>query len=413
MPDRVTDPPTSKTRALAYVTALFFAWGFATSLIDPLVAAVRRVFDLSFTEAFLTTFAWFIAYGVVSLPAASVLARLGFARSLLAALGIIVLGAFLVPLATALDWYPGVLAALFVVASGVTLLQVAANPLIAVLGKKETASVRLNFAQGFNSLGTTIAPWFGAHIFLTGGVFTEGAVVTATTRAESLRSIALAFAAVGLFFAVIGGFIFSARRAIADSAPKSEEETVSPLRALGSKWAIAGALAIFVYVGCEVMIGSTLTSFLASESVLGIAPAAAGAMVAYYWAGAMVGRFAGGALLLRVRGSVLLLGAALTAAVLSAVVTQSHGSVAAYTALAIGLCNSIMFPSVFTLTLERSTAPVSATSGLLVCGIIGGALLPQLGGAIADRTPFLQNVFYIPLTGYLLLAAFAGATIRR
>lgn len=403
----------SNTRALAYVTALFFAWGFATSLIDPLVAAVRRVFDLSFTEAFLTTFAWFIAYGVVSLPAASVLARLGFARSLLAALGVIVLGAFLVPLATALDWYPGVLAALFIVASGVTLLQVAANPLIAALGKKETASVRLNFAQGFNSLGTTVAPWFGAHLFLTGGVFADGVEVTAASRTESLRSIGHAFAAVGLFFAVIGALVFSARRAIADAAPKAEgEEAISPLRALRSKWAIAGALAIFVYVGCEVMIGSTMTSFLASESVLGIAPATAGAMVAYYWAGAMIGRFAGGALLLRVRGGVLLLGAALTAAALAAIVTQTHGPIAAYTALAIGLCNSIMFPSIFTLTLERSSAPVAATSGFLVCGIIGGAILPQIGGAVADRTPLLQNVFYVPLTGYLLLAIFAGATIR-
>jgi FHS family L-fucose permease-like MFS transporter len=395
----------SSRRALIFVTALFFAWGFTTSFIDPLVAAVRRVFDLSFGEAFLTTFAWFIAYGVVSLPSASVLARLGFARALLAALGVIVAGALLVPIATTLDWYPGVLFALFVIASGVTLLQVAANPLIAALGVKEKASARLNFAQGFNSLGTTIAPLLGARQLLTGGVFAG----ENGDRAASLRSIGLAFAAVGAGFVVIAALIFSARTAISESAP-AHEEAVSPLRALRSKWAVAGAVAIFLYVGCEVTIGSTLTSFLAA--VLDVTPAAAGAMVAYYWGGAMVGRFIGGALMLRVSVSKLLLGFAFAAAALAAIVTQSSGHLAAYAAIAIGLFNSIMFPSIFTLTLERSTAPTSATSGLIVFGIIEGAFLPQLAGVIADHTTTLQNVFFVPLAGYLLLVCFAFVTSR-
>ena len=132
--------------AFAYVTSLFFAWGFATSLIDPLIAAVRRVFDLSFTEAFLTTFAWFIAYGVASLPAAAVLSKLGYSRAIIAALATMVAGCLIVPVATTVDWYPGVLLALFVIASGVTLLQVAANPLVAELGSKKSSHFRLVFS---------------------------------------------------------------------------------------------------------------------------------------------------------------------------------------------------------------------------------------------------------------------------
>ena len=142
--------------AFAYVTTLFFAWGFATSLIDPLIAAVKRVFDLNNAEAFLTTFAWFIAYGLMSLPAASVLSKLGYSRSIIGALIVMVAGCLIVPAATAADWYPGVLIALFVIASGVTLLQVAANPLVAELGSPKGASSRLNLSQAFNSLGTTI-----------------------------------------------------------------------------------------------------------------------------------------------------------------------------------------------------------------------------------------------------------------
>ena len=162
--------------AFAYVTSLFFAWGFATSLIDPLIAAVRRVFDLSYTESFLTTFSWFIAYGVASLPAAAAVSRLGYSRGIIAALLTMVLGCLIVPVATFLDFYPGILLALFVIASGVTLLQVAANPLVAELGTKKTSHFRLVFSQAFNSLGATVGPWLGAHVLLTGGVFAAGAV---------------------------------------------------------------------------------------------------------------------------------------------------------------------------------------------------------------------------------------------
>ncbi|PZU57129.1 MAG: glucose/galactose MFS transporter [Brevundimonas sp.] len=395
--------------AFAYVTTLFFAWGFATSLIDPLIAAVKRVFDLNNAEAFLTTFAWFIAYGLMSLPAASVLGKLGYSRSIIGALIVMVAGCLIVPAATAADWYPGVLLALFVIASGVTLLQVAANPLVAELGTRKGSHMRLNLSQAFNSLGTTIGPWLGSHVLLTGGVFAAGAVVTAAS--QSLRSIDMAFLGMGAFFALIAVFIFTARKKINAAAPAATE-AVSPLKALSSPWAVFGALAIFLYVGSEVAIGGMLTNFLESPDVLNAPIETAGKMVALYWGGAMVGRFIGSAVLTRVPAGIVLAVCTVVAALLCLVVSQVGGPTAAYAALSIGLFNSIMFPTIFTLTLERSTAPTSATSGLLVFGIIGGALLPQVAARIADAAGALQPAFIVPLLGYVGLTVFAIAAAR-
>ncbi len=400
--------------AFAYVTSLFFAWGFVTSLIDPLIAAVRRVFDLSLAEAMLTASAWFIAYGLASLPAAWLLSKLGYSRAIIVALGTMVLGCLLVPVATIVDVYPLVLLSLFVIASGVTLLQVAANPLSASLGAPKTAALRLTFSQAFNSLGATLGPVIGSTILLTGGVFAADAVVTASTRGESLRSIDFAFLAVGAFFALVAIFIWTARKRI-DAAVEGKQSTgvVSPFTAFKSPWAVFGAVAIFFYVGAEVTIGTLLIPFLHSAEGLGLAEHEAGHMVGwYYWGAAMVGRFVGSALLTRVRAGVLLSICTIVAACLAVVVTQTHGSTAAYAALGIGFFNSIMFPTIFSLTLERSSASASATSGLLVFGIIGGAILPPIAGFIADKAGAVSPAFFVPVVGYLVLVAFALACAR-
>jgi len=373
---------------------------------------VRRVFDLSLAEAMLTASAWFIAYGVASLPAAWILSRLGYSKAIIAALATMVLGCVIVPVATLADFYPGVLFALFVIASGVTLLQVAANPLSAALGPKKSAHFRLTFSQAFNSLGTTLGPIIGSSVLLTGGVFTAGAVVTAATRGESLRSIDFAFLAVGAFFAVVAFFIWTARKRITDAVAGSPIEVVSPLSAFKSGWAMFGALAIFVYVGSEVAIGGLLIPFLTQGDILGIPEQNAGHMVGLYWGGAMVGRFIGSALLTRVRAGILLSVCTVVAAVLALVVMQTSGSTAAYAALGIGLFNSIMFPTIFTLTLERSSAPASATSGLLVFGIIGGAVLPWIAGRIADGAGSVTPAFIVPMLGYVALTVFAVAAAR-
>ena len=401
--------------AFAYVTTLFFAWGFATSLIDPLIAAVRKVFDLSTAEAMLTASAWFIAYAVVSVPAAAVLSKLGYSRSIISALGVMVLGCLIVPVATIMDWYPGVLIALFVIASGVTLLQVAANPLVAALGSKKSSHARLNFSQFFNSLGTTVGPYLGSTVLLTGGVFATGAVVTAATRGESLRSIDIAFLGLGAFFAVVAFFIFTARKKINAAAAGAEEAVgeTSFLKAFTSPWALFGGLAIFIYVGSEVTIGGLLTNFLSSPTILNIPEAEAGRMVSLYWGGAMVGRFVGALLLTKIRAGVLLTVNTAVAAILCLVVTQTSGETAAYAAIAVGFFNSIMFPTIFTLTLERSGAPASATSGLLCTAIVGGAVLPLIAGLMVDDAAMMFNpAFYVPLAGYLLLTVFAITCAR-
>ena len=391
--------------AFAYVTTLFFAWGFVTSIIDPLIPSVRSVFTLTFAESMLTQFAWFIAYGVVSLPAAALLARLGFASSIIVALAIMVLGCLIVPVATSLDLYPGVLLALFVIASGVTLLQVAANPLVAVLGKPERAHFRLTFSQAFNSLGTVLGPNLGALIMLTGGVFGVGAIADhAASREETLRNIDFAFLAVAGFFALLCVFIWVVRRRISAAAPPAQAEFEAPWRAFGSGWALFGAMAIFLYVGAEVAIGSLMINFLvdirfidvmrdagvidALSSIGLFHPEAEDERIAgqalglFYWGGAMVGRFIGSWLLTRVRAGVLLAIAAMCAGVLCFVVTQSVGAAAGVAALSVGFFNSIMFPTIFTLTIERSTAPAPATSGLLCMAIVGG------GGAAVSRGTF-------------------------
>lgn len=498
MTDTTAAPP-SRTQgtglAFAYVTTLFFAWGFATSLIDPLIAAVKGVFDLNFTEALLTQFAWFTAYGIVSLPAAAVLARLGYARSIVGALAVMVVGALIVPLSTLMDFYPGVLVALFVIAAGVTLLQVAANPLAASLGAPKGSHFRLVFSQAFNSLGTVVGPLLGATVMLSGGIFAVGGVsalasptalllillgvglglvagllvgalrrdikgwlmvgaaaglvvgwviflnnyvggmggyaasvapsaptaaaevapvvMDETARAATLRNIDTIFIGLAVFFGLLGAFIWTVRGKLtsASAASAASETPGSPLKALNSRWAVFGAVAIFVYVGSEVTIGSLMTNLLHSERTLGLPIHDAGRLVALYWAGALMGRFAGSAFLTRVPAGVLLSICTACAAILCLIVTQTGGVSAAVAALAVGLFNSIMFPAIFTLTLERSTASASATSGLLCMAIIGGAVLPLIGGRVAD-TSNLNMAFLVPMIGYVLLTVFAVAAAR-
>jgi len=408
-----TAAPKGSGAAFAYVTTLFFAWGFATSLIDPLVAAVKRVFDLSFTEALLTSSAWFIAYGIASLPAAAILSRYGYSKAILGALGVMVLGCLIVPGATAVDQYPLVLLALFVIALGVTLLQVAANPLVAVLGEAKRTHFRLNLSQAFNSLGTAIGPWLGSHVLLTGGVFAAGATITAATRGQSLRSIDVAFLALGAFFLLVALFIFTARKRIDAAAPAAAAPgEVSPFRALRSPWAVAGAVAIFIYVGSEVAIGTIMTNYLNSPEILDKPYEAAGKMVSFYWLGAMIGRFIGAFALRYITAGYVLAFCTVIAGLMCLYVTQTQGVSAGYVALSIGLFNSVMFPTIFTLTLERSNAPTSATSGLLVFGIIGGAFLPLMTGYLVDISGRVSTGFVVPLVGYICLTVFAIACIR-
>ncbi|WP_442680046.1 sugar MFS transporter [Sphingomonas sp. ASY06-1R] len=397
--------------AFIYITTLFFIWGAVTSVNDVLIPAVKEIFTLTDTQGFLTQFAFFMAYGVVSLPAALVVSRLGAARSIILALAIMVVGCLLMPVATHWRTYTIVLVALFVIASGITLLQVSANPLSAVLGPSEKSHFRLVLSQAFNSLGTVIGPYVAAHTLLQGGLF-SGGEATEAKIVESLGRIDLAYYFIAGVIVLLAIFLFSVRGRIAAAAPAADASAASVGAAFRSKWAMLGAATIFLYVGAEVSIGSTMVNFLEQPDILGLAAVEAGKLVSLYWLGAMVGRFLGSGLLTRIPASGLLLFVAGAAAVLCLIVSQIAGQPAAVLAISIGLFNAIMFPVIFTLTLERSRAPAASVSGLLCMAIVGGALVPLVFAYVADITASRSIAFQVPMLCYLLIAAFALAAAR-
>jgi FHS family L-fucose permease-like MFS transporter len=400
--------------AFASITTLFFAWGFITVSVDPLIAALKAIFSLSYAEVMLTQFAFFMAYGVVSLPAAALIRRIGYTRAIVVALAIMLAGCLVVPLATHFETFAIVLIALFVIAAGITILQVAANPLAAALGPPQRSHFRLTLVQAFNSLGTAIAPFLISSLLLAGGIFavTGTAAASAAQRAESLRNIDLAFVVIAALIALLSAFIWSVRSHLQAAAPQlAGAADASVGAALRSRWALLGAAAIFLYVGAEVSIGSLMTNFLHQQDVFAISLQRAGKLLSLYWGGAMLGRFVGSALLTRLRAGYLLAIAAACAALLCLVVRLSPGAGAGVAALTVGLFNSIMFPVIFTLTLERSSASRAATSGLLCMAIVGGAFLPRLSGYIAD-TAGLRAAYSVPLLAYLCISAFAFAASR-
>ena len=417
-------PDSNKGRfnpAFATVTTLFFMWGFITASIDPMVPSVRAVFSLSYTESMLTQFAFFLAYGVISLPAAFVLERLGYAWTILLSLGAMLAGCLLMPVATHFNAYWFVLGSLFVIAAGITQLQVAANPLAAMLGKPEGSHFRLTLSQTFNSLGTVIAPIIGSYLILRGGVF-EGAVSVAS-RDVTLRNVDTQFLAIAVILLLLGLFLWRLRRLL-HVPHEMDNANASPFAAFTSRWALLGGLAIFLYVGAEVSIGSTMINFLHQPEIMNVSYAAAGQLLSLYWGGAMVGRALGSAVLIRAPADRVLAAAATVALLLCLVITQAGvvvtaifggitaGQIAGVAAIAIGFFNSIMFPTIFTLTLERSTAPTPSTSGLLCMAIVGGAVLPVITGFVADHIG-LATAFFVPFVSYVCIAIFALAGARR
>jgi FHS family L-fucose permease-like MFS transporter len=403
-------PGNNLRAAFIAVTTLFFAWGFITAMIDPLIPSVRAIFGLTYRQSMLTQFAFFMSYGIVSLPGAALVARAGYGRSILIALVAMIVGCLFMPFATHVQTYRYelLLVALFIIGSGITVLQLAANPLAAVLGPPGRSHFRLTLSQAFNSLGTVIAPYLGSMLMLRGGVFeADGTVATAAASREvSLRSIDTSFLWIAAMIALLAVFIWRFSGRLNRSAPPPAPAHDSILHALQSRWALLGAAAIFLYVGAEVSIGSMMINFLHQSDVLDVTLEKAGRILSLYWLGAMVGRFAGSALLTRFRATLLLGLAAATAAILCLGVNQGFGWVAAGCAIAVGLFNSIMFPTIFTITLERSSASAAATSGLLCMAIIGGAALPRIAGLIADGAG-LRAAFLLPMAAYAAISVFA------
>ncbi|PTS90319.1 MULTISPECIES: sugar MFS transporter [unclassified Caulobacter] len=416
--------------AVVYVTCLFFIWALVTNLLDPLLKTMKTVFTLTPIQANLTGFAFFIAYGVMSMPSAAFLSKFGYAKSVMVGLGGIVAGCFIAIAAAKLHTFSLVLTALFVMASGITLLQVAANPLIASLGKPEDSSFRLNLSQAFNSLGAACGLWFGANFLLKGEIFEKGAVVTEVMREQALGFVSNVYLAIGVGLALFIVAIFMVRKQITEAAPETGK-LVSPLSALTSKWANLGALGIFLYVGAEVAISLNLLLFLEQTNILNISAEQAGKLTTFYMVFAMIGRFGGSALLKVVKDYVLLTVVAVGAIAVCLVVIVSKdmvptphagtlnlilaqapltsGLIPAFAALLIGLFNSIMFPTIFTMTLQRSTAATSATSGLLCMAIVGGAVLPLIFASIEQATGSRALGFIAPLACYVYVLWFSFA----
>ena len=419
--------------AYAAVTTLFLAWGFITSLIDPLVAAVKGIFSLTDVQAQLSAFAFFIAYGVMSFPAAAILSRFKSVPTILMALGTMISGCLLMLIAANIENYTLVLAGLFVLAGGITALQVAANPLAAALGSPEGSHFRLTFSQAFNSFGTFIGPIVGASLFLEGIEVKPGMQVTEAARAEALAGIDAAYFWLSGMIAMLLVFFYFSRNIVSEAAPTTDENSrrsiISMLKeATESKWALLGGMAIFLYVGAEVAIGTQMAFFLNADSIWGQSDAAfdfpliswlftsdgipgislqeAAAITAIYWGGAMVGRLIGSALLAKVNAAILLAVFTGGAALMCLYVVSVGGVSAGFVALAIGLFNSIMFPVIFTLTLERSTASAEATSGFLCTAIIGGAFVPLLVGLVSGHSSYI-TAFIVPAVCYLVLCWFA------
>jgi FHS family L-fucose permease-like MFS transporter len=398
--------------AFAVVTSLFFAWGFITSNNDPLIVALRAAFSLPYAEALLTQIVFFLAYGLLSLPAAWLSSRIGPVDTILLALGLMVCGCLAVVASTTAGAFAPVLAALFILAAGFTTLQVAANPLAAELGPPARSHFRLNLAQAFNSLGVVLGVHFGSFVMLGDPVLRANAapVLDSTKRSTVLGSVDRAFLIMGALLAALLILLALLRPFLSRAAPNHRRAMVGRTSdVLRSRWAMFGAVAIGLYVGAEVSIGSVMINFLNQPQVLGLPLEEAGSYLAnFYWGGALVGRIIGTLLLTRIRATRLLAFCAIVAAFLCVTVLMNRGPVGGYAALAVGLFNSIMFPTIFTITLERSGVSQSSTSGLLCLAIFGGALLPMTVGAIADRFG-LSAAFAVPLAGYAFIALFALA----
>lgn len=419
--------------AYAAVTTLFFAWGFITSLIDPLVAAVKGIFSLSDVEAQLSAFAFFIAYGIMSFPAAALLSRFKSVPTILIALSMMIGGCLIMLVAANIEIYELVLAGLFVLASGITALQVAANPLAATLGSPEGSHFRLTFSQAFNSLGTFIGPIIGASLFLEGVEVKHGEEITAEVRSQALAGIDAAYFWLAGMIAALLAFFFFSRNIVSQAAPDTSnlgQKSIGSMlsEAFQSKWALLGGMAIFLYVGAEVAIGTQMAFFLnadsiwgqsdaifnlpfighivSSDGVPGVSLQEAAALTALYWGGAMVGRLIGSALLAKVNAALLLAVFTGAAAAMCVYVFTVGGVGAGFVALAIGLFNSIMFPVIFTLTLERSTASAEATSGFLCTSIIGGAFIPLFVGLVSGSSSYTA-AFIVPAICYVILCVFA------
>jgi len=403
------------SRPLAVVTTLFFMWGFLTCLNDILVPHLKSIFDLSYAQVMLVQFAFFSAYFLFSVPWSKIVNTVGYQRTMVVGLLTMAVGALLfIPAATAAS-YPLFLTALLILATGITGLQVAANPYVDLLGKPETASSRLDLTQAFNSLGTTIAPKVGGLLILSAAPLAIEQLrqlapqALHAYRVQQAASVKLPYTVISVALVLLAVLIGTFK------LPKIETAASRPGdKANDSIWKhrnlLLGAIGIFAYVGAEVSIGSFLVNYFGLPEIAGLSAKTAAGFVSFYWGGAMIGRFLGAPLLRRFKAGYLLGLCAVFAATLVTTSMALRGHAAMWTILAVGLFNSIMFPAIFSLGVAELGPLTGTGSGVLNMAIVGGAILPVIQGGIAD-TVGLHHAFVLPVICYLyiLFYGFSGS----
>jgi FHS family L-fucose permease-like MFS transporter len=392
------DVPSNNQFALISLTTLFFMWGFITCLNDILIPYLKAAFSLSYTKAMLVQFCFFGAYFIVSIPAGKLVGKIGYKMGIVFGLTVASLGCLLFYPAAEMAEYGVFLLALFVLASGITILQVSANPYVSALGPSKTSSSRLTMTQAFNALGTTVAPFFGAWLIFNGIESSlephQGQLEVVSASAVKVPYLLLAASLLTL------AFVFSLIKL--PELGKSEQKTTSVNKAWQYKHLRFGAIGIFLYVGAEVAIGSFLVSFLSEPSIAGMAESEAAKYIAYYWGGAMVGRFIGAFVMQHIAaGKVLAFNAAMVILLISLAVCFD-GAVAMWSIIAVGLFNSIMFPTIFSLAIQDLGEATSNAAGILCLAIVGGAIVPLIQGVLADIIG-VQLAFILPALCYVFI----------
>ncbi|MFP5458591.1 MAG: sugar MFS transporter [Bacteriovoracia bacterium] len=385
-----------QTRALGLLSFLFFAFGFITCLNDLLVPHLKNSFELDFTRSILVQFCFFMAYFVISPPAGKIVEKLGYKKGVTTGLVIMAVGCGLFGPAALWHSFPLFLTALFILAGGIALLQVAANPYIARLGNPATASRRLTLVQAFNSLGTAIAPWLGALLIFRAGF----------SGAESVVAPYLGLAGLLLLLALLVQ-LTTLPEIIEEDSGEAVKGKLKDYPHL-----ILGILGIFFYVGSEVAIGSFLVSLMGLAEMGSMDEVTAAKYVSIYWTGAMVGRFAGSAYMQKFGPARTLLLHALAAVAMIVASLVLSGFAALSCLLFVGYCNSIMFPTIFTQALEGVGSYTKKGSSLLCMAIVGGALVPLVQAQIADSSMGLRASYIVPLVGYVYIAFFALTRTR-
>ncbi|GGJ47779.1 glucose/galactose MFS transporter [Sphingopyxis bauzanensis] len=398
-----------------FVMGLFFIFGGITSLNDVLIPKLKELFTLNYTQAMLIQFCFFAAYLVIGIPGAKLVKKIGYMRGAVVGLVTMLVGCLLFIPASQQAVYGLFLLALFVLASGIVIVQVVANPLISLLGKPETVHSRLTFAQAFNSLGTTVFPIIGSILIL-GSLATvsadqlSGVELDAYRTAES-QAIVHGYLGIAAALTVVAGAVWLFRNRL--QGEKHEARAgVAGFDLLGRPRFGFGALCIFLYVGAEVSIGSLVVNYLMQPGVMALPEQAAGKLIGLYWGGAMIGRFIGSGVMRVVSPGKLLACVAIGAITLILISTNTTGIVSGYSLLAIGLMNAIMFPTIFSLASEKLGSRAADGSGIINVAIFGGAVVPLATGIIADLTGSLATALLLPALCYAVIAAF-GYYARR